>query len=1008
MDPRVISHPDPTNDVIPDDAFDSMDSPLIQNYLSRVTPAKLEVMRRQLALADAATRRSMIFLHKQQGMDETEGNLLESVTCDQTEFGICGIMGMPSKQEDSVSCAVMPGFKQLSQPEQDAVAKATFANMQAELGRYWKQAGSTMTVASAWKTRTEGGYRINTHTAYVGNSPAFIVVIDKDGNVTCRKLNRSPNLNKAIGDVDAEINGLTHEPTIEHYELDVAEEDKVFVVSGSHGMTEDLNDDTALEEAEIRDVVNAHRNKPVHEIAKELAKRGVMQGNKDNISCAVFEVTENCASLNVNDGHGGRKVAKLLSRDCYPDMQKNIRIELEYKNKIIELLNQISAAATLYVDLGRETHIADFRKLIRKLNDLDRDRGDRSNLETYREMVNEVNSSFNQAEKKYRLKHPAKRSPNAFAEAINENADEYHYPRTLALALQHQQIPKQEPQPTWVEVKEISTFYDEITNPKDLGYPQPPSQSPVLFCRLIDDMLNADFNLTKSDIDNIEKLIGQANPKTHIGLAALLNNRLKNNEPLGIHSSLIPQAINFARLTHFVNSLQQVILPLPAYLKSGGKKIVFGGDDALPAIIWLLHLNYHDRLPLLDQKINKLKEIYPDTGSEAYILQSFQIAITALNNMKSESDLGVLDSYIAQVDAMTIDSAIEGLPRINFAIESMKADKEEQREALAQIFRGEKSEAEIELQESLETYKAVRSSTIEIINLVKTARDEYGKLGRSTHTKDFDTLIATLTRIATDNKDLKESRMYAVIEAAYQKEQKPPMSISRLFRSDAENAEKFKEKINKNQTIFHYPRMLAVIMQQPALKQARETEEVRMNAAYNKVRPTLRTAYKKIAPITTDYRDLQMKLNENLQKILNIQDISKLAIRTREIDNAVNYGTTILPEKRINQIAEILEKQTRFPSILIADMLNVMIEQMRDPWKTYTQEDVAAIVRRSCGADGKVDATLTFWGEMVEEKDIQRISKHLFDIIAPLKLIVTDDVSLPLLKGPNQAMRPAL
>lgn len=1052
MDPRFRRHPDPTNDVIPDEVFLDMNGPFIQGFLNNVSTVKRDKMRTELAKADPRDRRLIIF-SKQQGINGEDGNKLETVLLGQSLFGICDIMGMRPTQEDSVSCAVMPGFRQLSQAEQDLVAKTTFAKMQTTHGKDTLGYGSTMTVATAWKTpKAGGGYRVNTHTAYVGDSPAFIVVIKRDGTVVCKKLNSSPHhpdpdkgwkgesnynqeteryelprvrlpLTKAIGDTDAEPYGLTHTPTIDHDELDVDEEDKVLIVAGCDGMTEDLNDDAALEEVAIRDVVSAHRDKPVHEIAKQLAKRSAITGTKDNISCAVFEVTEECASVNVNDGHGGQTIARALGVEVYPAMLANIDRELKYKNKINELLSQVGAAATLYVDLGRENHLSDFRKLIKKLGNLEKESGQKPNEEIYAEMLSEVEDAFTKAEGKYRTRHPSKRASLAFVEAINGNADEYHYPRMLAIVLQKNAW--QSPSPTWVEVKANSNFYVE-----KITFGSKPKQNGVIFNNIVDDILTANLTFTDSELVEIQKIMRQANPQTHLGLIALINDKLNRGERLDFDSSLIPQVINLMKLHDFLVSMPREMLSTPDYIrhiKSGktdaeyysGVSPGFGGDEVVPLTIMLLNKYHKAQIPPLLKQLGKLADIFP-IGSAFYGITTLAGAATAIsehpeinftpaelvkdiqNEQKKQKQQLAFENYLTTVESTSAREILDTLPKVRIAGADISAV--DLRDSLQYIYTGTESRAERTL---LNTAKYDNKMN-DIINLVKIARDEYSKLGRSTHTKDFDKLIATLTRIATDNKDLKEYRMYAVIEAAYQKEQKPPMSISRLFRSDAENAEKFKEKINKNQTIFHYPRMLAVIMQQPALKQARETEEVRMNAAYNKVRPTLRTAYKKIAPITTDYRDLQMKLNENLQKILNIQDISKLAIRTREIDNAVNYGTTILPEKRINQIADILEKQTRFPSILIADMLNVMIEQMRDPWKTYTQEDVAAIVRRSCGADGKVDATLTFWGEMVEEKDIKRISKHLFDIIAPLKLIVTDDVSLPLLKGPNQAMRPAL
>lgn len=1049
MGPRV---PDPTDEVIPVEAFEDMDGPLIQGFLKNVSPGKREKMRMELAKNTPGDRRFMIF-PTQKGIDGDVGNKLESVTLDQSQFGICDIMGMRNSQEDSVSCAVMPGFKLLTQAEQDLVAKKTFAKMQTKHGKESLGIGSTMTVATAWKTPKDGGgYRVNTHTAYVGDSPAFIVIIKADGTIVCRKLNRSshhpdPNkgwqgasnynqeteryelprtkfpLTKAIGDIDVEIEGLTHEPTIDHDEIDVDEGDKVLIVAGCDGMTEDLNNDDAQEEAVIGQIVSANRNKPVHEIAKELAKRSVTQGTKDNISCAVFEVTEHCASLNVNDGHGGQTIAKALRDEVYPTMLADIARELEYKNKIKELLSQVGAAAEFYVDLGREDHLADFRKLIRKLGKLDKNREDRSNEETYQQMLHVIEANFSKVEGKYQSRHPTQRSPSAFAEEINRNADEYHYPRMLSIILQKNL--SKTPPATWARVKANSNFYAE-----KIFTGNHPKQYENVFSKLVGEILSANLFFSYSEREAIKKLIENANPKTHLGVITLINDKLNNNEPLGFDSSLIPNVINLMRLHDALTSMTREMFSTVDYIRhiNSGKTAQeyysssdspgLTADEAIPITILLLNQYHKMQLPDLQRQLEILDEIFP-SGDPAYGIVTLSTAAFYIRNnptidptpaefakdeksdQKKRNKQLFYESFLATMETPA-NEIIRTLPQVNFGGDNTSTAA--LHNSLSYVYTGTKSGVELALLSSTNS----QNNLSEIINLVKTARDEYAKLGRSTHTKDFDKLIATLTRIATDDKGYKETRMYAAIETAYNKEQKPPMSISRLFRSDSENADKFKDKINKNQKIFHYPRMLAVIMQHPALKKACETEEVRMKAAYHKVMPGIRNAYVKIAPFAMDYGPLKTELYNALQEILPNEDISKLEIRTREIDNAAKYGATILPPRRINQIADILQKKSNFPSFLITDMLNELIKQMQDPSKVFSQNDVKVIAQNCCGTDPRLEAVASFWGDMIENQDIDRVSNHLFDIIDPLKIIVANDLSLTKINALGQHARPAL
>lgn len=1060
MGPRVTRHPDPTDDVIPVEAFEDMDGPLIQGFLKNVSAGKRENMRLELARHKPIDRRFKIF-PKQQGIDGDVGNKLESVTLDQSQFGICDIMGMRNSQEDSVSCAVIPGFKLLTQAEQDLVAKKTFAKMQTKHGKESLGIGSTMTVATAWKTPKDGGgYRVNTHTAYVGDSPAFIVIIKADGTIICRKLNRSshhpdPNkgwqgasnynqeteryelprtkfpLTKAIGDIDVEREGLTHEPTIDHDEIDVDEGDKVLIVAGCDGMTEDLNNDDAREEAVIGQIVYANRNRPVHEIAKELAKRSATQGTKDNISCAVFEVTEDCASLNVNDGHGGQTIAKALRDEVYPTMLADIARELDYKNKIEALLRQVSKAAIFYLDLGRETNITDFSKLLRKLKKLNKNREDRSNEETFQQMFNVIEDAFSKAERK-------NRSQNSFDEVINENADEYHYPRVLALILNANSSTPPSSRLTWAKVKYSHYAELRVTTEKEVVIPPDrlahPPQSNIIFNNLIDDILDIDFTFSEVEIEAMKTLLHQAKPETLIGFIKLLNEKVQLNESVGFAYSRIPQVIKFMKADEALNSLPRELITHPVRImieKSGGadadKYSGFGADEAIPLTIMLLNKYHKAQIPALYQKITELqKKSQHVTGGAEYGLVIMASALGYMNDhpgvdftpselasqisnekKRRETELFYTE-YLQTVESTTLQNALNIFETM---VPIGDTDHNATVSSLRHIFNGTQSQEEMNLSETLKSDRSINTihdNINTIINLVKSARDSYLQLGRSTHQKDFDKLIASLTRIANDNKGYKETRMYAAIEAAYNKEQKPPLSISRLFRSDSENADKFKDKINKNQKIFHYPRMLAVIMQHPALKKACDTEEVRMKAAYHKVMPGIRNAYVKIAPFAMDYRPLKTELDNALQQILPNENISKLEIRTREIDNAAKYGATILPPRRINQIADILQKKTNFPSFLITDMLNELIKQMQDPSKVFSQADVKVIAQNCCGTDPRLEAVASFWGDMIENQDIDRVSNHLFDIIDPLKIIVANDLSLTKINALGQQVRPAL
>lgn len=1034
MGPRFVvdHHTDPTNDIYSEELFD-LQSPFMQAYLASRSDAMRNRLRAGLEQERDLAMRRVATLPSQLKLDGSVGNTSDLVTIGQTRLGTCSVMGTGVFQEDGISYDAIPEFALLGKSEKDYVAAETFRRMQNQHGKDMIGIGSTMSVTTAWKqTNKDGGHSIEIQTANVGDSPAYIVIVNGNGNVTCEKLT-TKNQGRIGDSMEAAVE-LSHNPDLEPHSYPVLNNERVFIVTGGHAMVHGLGDDAAREEEAISKIFIDHPDSTMDTIARELTKRSVAQGTQANVSCAVFEVSTTCTSVNVNDGNGGREVSRPLTANVYPTMRELARNELEYKTKIQTLLKQLDAASGIYTDYGHTKHLEAITNLHTDLNTIFETQ--RSSEEKYQEMLRRVKSAFATAEGKYRRTHPTKRSANAYPNVINNNPTQYQYPRMLALILQENiSIPPNQPLPSWKKVLPTTRYYEHKifgrTESEDrVEVLPPPMESNIIFNNLIDEIRAADYKFTPSELAAIRHLYAHAKPRTHIGLAALLENLVSRNENIGIDYSLIPKVISFIRLNEAIESVTRELSTIPDHVRNensgDAKQVPYAGlaqDELTPIFIMILNKYHRNHLPELLTKFDELMQMKVIAGAEFSLVGLYTAADYMIKNPNEDftanglasteptddkklRKIAFYEAYMAQLEAMSVQETIAWLP--NTVLAGGEVAAKDLHPALSHVYRGSQSDEERRLNTALNSDELkLRHINIDnIINLVKSARDSYLELKRSDHKKDFDKLITTITRIAYDNKENKESRMYAAIEAAYLKEQKPPISIVSFFRKDSVNAEKFKDKLNTNQKKFHFPRMLAVIMQNPALQSVIETDAQRKTASYTRVMPGADKRYKTIAPITAQYGGLKAGLNAEFRKLVG-NDNASIGYSSRHIDNAIRYKETLLPAWRINQIAEHFEKTYRFPKFLIADMLNTLIQEMRDhPEKDFTLADAQGIAKASYDKNVQQNATYMFWDGIIDDNHINRMADRLFEVITPLKNIVTNDETLLRVNDAEPRSRP--
>jgi len=288
------------------------------------------------------------------GVDQT-GKVNYTMLDTNNNIGVTELWGYRNTQEDRVIAdGLNKETSRLSDAEWRTALKGTIAAMESEVESKKLSDGSCL-CANVVVGNT-------VHTANVGDSTAYVVLIDKDGKATVKRLNElhSPDseselekikarggkvvedrldgrlaVSRAIGDND--ISGISHEPDVMSRRIPIPEGGHAFLITACDGMTERMAPaglkpkakEIAIEEA-IAKIVVENKNKNPAEISSALAMGALRSGSGDNISVIVTPITGNPEPRlsAVFDGHGSDQVSEYLCNNFKPRLENQLALWL--------------------------------------------------------------------------------------------------------------------------------------------------------------------------------------------------------------------------------------------------------------------------------------------------------------------------------------------------------------------------------------------------------------------------------------------------------------------------------------------------------------------------------------------------------------------------------------------------------------------------------------------------------------------------------------------------------
>ncbi len=254
-------------------------------------------------------------------------------------IGVCEIQGDRAEQEDALVVNVdekqIKGIEHLSSEQRKLIFEKTIKKMQDQCGDERNQ-GSTVCTVITW---IDSERVLTSCTAYVGDSSAYLVIIENDKVVIAKRLNLNLHnppsghlfhqfyslaLNRAIGDRSFEEVGLSHEPEIDEFKIKLPDNSRAFIIVACDGLVEaDI-----LDTQDIGSFVAKEALQTPEKIAAELAVLAYGLGSHDNISVAVIEMDpkkKGPVSASVFDGHGGNRVSTALAKHFYPVLGSEIK-----------------------------------------------------------------------------------------------------------------------------------------------------------------------------------------------------------------------------------------------------------------------------------------------------------------------------------------------------------------------------------------------------------------------------------------------------------------------------------------------------------------------------------------------------------------------------------------------------------------------------------------------------------------------------------------------------------
>jgi serine/threonine protein phosphatase PrpC len=291
------------------------------------------------------------------------------------------IQGGRDYQEDAVAVATseqVGSFHLLSQEKQRLALQETVKNMQSKFSKF-KVTGSTLCAAVGWIEHNENLNTkiLKTSCANLGDSLAYLITINEKNEVNVKLLNQLHNpdpvinpqeynrawmqsgikpalkrgsyrlsdrhyygvevaVSRSLGDTVYESAGLSHVPEIIFDEQPHHQDARAFILVASDGLQH-------LSKQEIGDIVLEINHDNFSEKTQKLVeqaervsedrsaerhrKAGKEKPDKtcDNITAALFMVTEKPQSAVILDGHGGAVVSNGVQPLFYPALNQNIK-----------------------------------------------------------------------------------------------------------------------------------------------------------------------------------------------------------------------------------------------------------------------------------------------------------------------------------------------------------------------------------------------------------------------------------------------------------------------------------------------------------------------------------------------------------------------------------------------------------------------------------------------------------------------------------------------------------
>lgn len=264
-----------------------------------------------------------------------------------TRTGVAEAWGQRDTQEDAFAIGVLASFLQLSDPGRLQALRAVTKNLNSLLKAYIlaEPVGSTFLATVLYKNRI---YYSN-----VGDSTAFVVVVDAKGRVKVTPINkthdtRDPvelarilkaggtvdqqgymnhyvNMSRSMGDFVAG-KGHSGEPDVNFIDVTIPPGGKAFVINACDGLMEGLG---SIEM--IRLIVEKCHHLPPEMIATYLVWNAIEGGSGDNITVQVTPMeplSEIVKYLLTLDGHGGYKVAEFLEKNFHAAIIQQIEAEI--------------------------------------------------------------------------------------------------------------------------------------------------------------------------------------------------------------------------------------------------------------------------------------------------------------------------------------------------------------------------------------------------------------------------------------------------------------------------------------------------------------------------------------------------------------------------------------------------------------------------------------------------------------------------------------------------------